>query len=89
MRTLREKIGSMLYERTALSRKPEELARQELAALRDDAEFTPIADRLEPYDLVAIQELRDEEVIQRTLRLLADRGHSFRKEKVSTQAQRR
>jgi len=34
VRTLREKIGGMLYERTGLSRKPEELARQELAGGR-------------------------------------------------------
>ena len=33
VRTLRGRIDSMLYERTALSRKPEELARQELATL--------------------------------------------------------
>ena len=45
---------------------------------RDDAELALIADRLEPYDLVAIQELRDEEVVDRTLQLLADRGHRFR-----------
>ena len=29
------KIGGMLYERPALSRKPEELAKQELAKLRE------------------------------------------------------
>ncbi len=34
VRALREKIGGMLYERTGLSRKPEELAERELAALR-------------------------------------------------------
>ena len=45
---------------------------------RDDAELAQIADRLEPYDLVAIQELRDEEVVDRTLQLLADRSHRFR-----------
>ena len=45
---------------------------------RDDAELALIADRLEPYDLVAIQELRDEEVVDRTLQLLADRGDRFR-----------
>lgn len=44
VRALRGKIGGMLFERTALSRKPEELARQELAKLRE-------ADRLSP-DLV-------------------------------------
>jgi len=44
---------------------------------RTDAELALIADRLELYDLVAIQELRDEKVVDRTLQLLADRGHSF------------
>ncbi|MBX3138793.1 hypothetical protein KF707_21365 [Candidatus Obscuribacterales bacterium] len=36
VRTLQKKIGSMLFERTALSRKPTELAQQELAALRKE-----------------------------------------------------
>jgi competence ComEA-like helix-hairpin-helix protein len=45
---------------------------------RTNAELARIADRLQPYDLVAIQDLRDEEVIDRTLQLLADRGHRFR-----------
>ncbi|MCE9966566.1 DUF1016 domain-containing protein, partial [Lelliottia amnigena] len=35
VRTLRERIDSMLYERTALSQKPEETIAQELATLRD------------------------------------------------------
>ena len=34
VRTLSERIDSMLYERTALSRKPEELIRREVEALR-------------------------------------------------------
>ena len=36
VRTLRQKIGGMLYDRTALSKKPEQLAKQEqeLEALR-------------------------------------------------------
>ena len=33
VRTLRERIDSMLYERTALSKKPDSLIRQELALL--------------------------------------------------------
>jgi len=40
-RTLQKKIGSMLYERTALSRKPEELARIELESLREEDLLTP------------------------------------------------
>jgi hypothetical protein len=34
VRTLAQRIDSMRYERTALSRKPQKLVRQELAALR-------------------------------------------------------
>ncbi|WP_394796677.1 DUF1016 N-terminal domain-containing protein [Armatimonas sp.] len=36
VRPLREKIRSRLYERTLLSRKPDELIQQELALLRDE-----------------------------------------------------
>jgi len=39
--TLREKINGMLYERTTISRKPAELARQELDSLRDCDLMTP------------------------------------------------
>lgn len=41
VRTLRDKIGGMLFERTALSKKPTELARQELAALRTTDQLSP------------------------------------------------
>jgi len=41
VRTLRQKIQGMLYERTAISRKPEELARQELEALSEEDRMTP------------------------------------------------
>ncbi|MDD2835390.1 MAG: DUF1016 N-terminal domain-containing protein [Methanothrix sp.] len=41
VRTLRKKIQGMLYERTAISRKPEELARQELEALQEEDRMTP------------------------------------------------
>jgi len=51
VRTLRQKIGSMLYERTALSKKPEELARLELAALRDEDKLTPDLVFRDPYFL--------------------------------------
>lgn len=49
VRTLRQKIGSMLYERTALSRKPEELARIELDALRERDRMTPDLVLRDPY----------------------------------------
>jgi predicted nuclease of restriction endonuclease-like (RecB) superfamily len=40
-RTLEKKIGGLLYERTALSRKPEKLIEQELKALRKEDRLTP------------------------------------------------
>src|SRR3954452_4632841 len=48
-RTLEKKIGGMLFERTALSRKPEKLARQELAALRDEDRVSPDLVFRDPY----------------------------------------
>lgn len=51
VRTLRDKIASMLYERTALSRKPEELARTELESLRDKDLLTPDLVFRDPYVL--------------------------------------
>jgi predicted nuclease of restriction endonuclease-like (RecB) superfamily len=51
VRTLHAKIQSMLFERTALSRKPAELARQELAALRDEDQLTPDLVFRDPYFL--------------------------------------
>ncbi len=41
VRTLRYKIDSMLYERTAISKKPEALIMQELKGLRDNNILTP------------------------------------------------
>jgi len=49
VRTLRQKISGMLYERTALSKKPAELAKQELAALRQEDKLTPDLVFRDPY----------------------------------------
>lgn len=51
VRTLRERISSMLYERTAISKKPEEIAKAELTALRDKDQFTPSLVFRDPYIL--------------------------------------
>lgn len=51
VRTLRDKIASMLYERTALSRKPEALARMELESLREQDLLTPDLVFRDPYVL--------------------------------------
>lgn len=41
VRTLRKQIDAMLYERTAISKKPEKLAQQELAKLRGQDRMSP------------------------------------------------
>jgi len=51
VRTLRKKIGSMLYERTAISKQPEEVAKAELAALRGEDQLTPDLIFRDPYIL--------------------------------------
>jgi predicted nuclease of restriction endonuclease-like (RecB) superfamily len=51
VRTLQERIRSMLYERTALSRKPEETIERELKALRDAEGVTPDLVLRDPYML--------------------------------------
>lgn len=50
-RTLAKKIGGMLFERTALSKKPEKLIRQELDALRAEDRLTPDLVFRDPYFL--------------------------------------
>jgi predicted nuclease of restriction endonuclease-like (RecB) superfamily len=51
VRTLRQKISGMLFERTALSRKPMELAKQELMQLREEDKLTPDLVFRDPYFL--------------------------------------
>jgi predicted nuclease of restriction endonuclease-like (RecB) superfamily len=51
VRTLHAKVQSMLFERTALSRKPDDLIRKELDALRDEDTMTPDLVFRDPYFL--------------------------------------
>ncbi len=51
VRTLRKKIDGMLYERTAISKKPEELVKKELSALREEDRLTPDLIFRDPYFL--------------------------------------
>ena len=62
VRTLRERIDSMLYERTALSRKPDALITQELAALRDTERMSPSLLMRDPYvlDFLGLQDTYQE-----------------------------
>lgn len=49
VRTLRERIDAMLYERTALSKQPDALIQQELATLRSKGEIAPKLLLKDPY----------------------------------------
>ena len=51
VRTLQERIDSMLYERTALSKQPDALIRKELAVLRSKGEVAPCLILKDPYVL--------------------------------------
>jgi predicted nuclease of restriction endonuclease-like (RecB) superfamily len=51
VRTLRDKIDSMLYERTAISKKPSQLIKQELKQLREEDKLTPDLVFRDPYFL--------------------------------------
>ncbi|GAA0755957.1 hypothetical protein GCM10009107_33940 [Ideonella azotifigens] len=58
MRTLRERVDAMLFERTALSGKPKELIRHELDVLRDGGDLTPTLVLKDPYvlDFLGLQD---------------------------------
>ena len=59
VRTLRERVGSLLYERTALSRQPEALIRQELGELKNqEAPTEPALLLKDPYvlDFLGLQD---------------------------------
>jgi predicted nuclease of restriction endonuclease-like (RecB) superfamily len=66
VRTLRAKIQGMLFERTALSKKPAKLAEQELAALRDEDRLSPDMVFRDPYllDFLGLKETYSEKDLE-------------------------
>lgn len=84
VRTLRRKIQGMLYERTAISRKPEELARQELEALQDEDRLTPDLVFRDPYllDFLGLEDTYSERDLESAIlreleRFLLELGTDF------------
>jgi predicted nuclease of restriction endonuclease-like (RecB) superfamily len=51
VRELRQKIGGMLYERTAISKKPDQLIKKELEVVREQDRLTPDLIFRDPYFL--------------------------------------
>lgn len=58
VRQLRERKGTLLFERTALSRQPDQLLTQELASLREAGELAPALVLKDPYilDFLGLQD---------------------------------
>jgi len=65
-RTLEKKISGMLFERTALSKKPAKLAKQELAALREEDKLTSDLVFRDPYllDFLGLKDTFSEKDIE-------------------------
>jgi len=84
VRTLRQKIQGRLYERTAISRKPEELARQELEALQEEDRMTPDLVFRDPYllDFLGLEDTYSERDLEAAIlreleRFLLELGTDF------------
>jgi predicted nuclease of restriction endonuclease-like (RecB) superfamily len=84
VRTLRSKIDSMLFERTAISKKPEELAKLELQALREEDKFTPDLVFRDPYilDFLNLKDTYSEKDLEKAIlreleRFILELGNGF------------
>ncbi len=84
VRTLRQKIDGMLYERTALSKKPDKLIRQELDALRAEDKLTPDLVFQDPYvlDFLGLKDTYSEKDLENAIlreieRFLLELGAGF------------
>jgi hypothetical protein len=88
VRTLRDKMGGMLYERTAVSKKPAELAKRELASLRSTDQLSAVelmqlgasGIRVATY----LTELPPKALLERKLRAAADLARSRLREGASS-----
>ncbi|MEA5466974.1 PDDEXK nuclease domain-containing protein [Leptothoe sp. PORK10 BA2] len=84
VRQLKERVDSMLYERTALSRKPEEAISHDIAQLRDEQAVSPalllkdpyVLDFLELNDRYTERDLEDA-ILREIERFLLEMGAGF------------
>ncbi len=83
-RELQERIRSMLYERTAISRKPEETILNDLALLRDNQELSPDLVFRDPYflDFLGLADAYSEKDLETSIivelqRFLTELGSDF------------
>lgn len=69
VRTLRDRIGGMLFERTAIAKKPEAQVKQELARLREEDRLTPDLVFRDPYvlDFLRLQDAFSEDDLEQAI----------------------
>jgi predicted nuclease of restriction endonuclease-like (RecB) superfamily len=69
VRTLRAKIDGLFFERTAIAQKPEEVARRELEALRQEDRLTPDLVFRDPYvlDFLRLHDSYNEEDLEQAI----------------------
>jgi len=84
VRRLRKEIDSMLFERTAIASKPDELIKQELSSLRDDNVMSPDLVFKSPYflDFTGLKGFYNEKSLEDSLvanleRLILELGNGF------------
>jgi len=77
VRTLRKKIDGMLYERTAISKKPEKLVEKDLAALREEDRLTPDLVFRDPYflDFLGLKDTYSEKDLETAILREMERGN--------------
>lgn len=66
VKTLRKKIDSMLFERTALSKKPDDLIKEEIEALKETDKLTPDLVFKDPYflDFTGLKDTYSEKTLE-------------------------
>lgn len=69
VRTLQDKIRRLLFERTAISKKPEHIAKQELQLLQERGELTPDLVFRDPYllDFLGLTDAYDEKDLENAI----------------------
>ncbi len=69
VRTLQDKIKRLLFERTAIAKKPEDIAKQELRLLQERGELTPDLVFRDPYllDFLGLRDAYDEKDLENAI----------------------
>lgn len=84
VRQLRERVGSMLFERTAISKKPEETIERELKVLRQEGQVSPDMAFRDPYllDFLGLADSYSEKDLESSIlaelqRFIIELGNDF------------